>query len=111
MSRLNTASTAPAAVNVWPIIDLLEDIGMLRMCSPKTVETPRRFHFVVLGRRGAVGVDVVDVLGPTPASASALRMQAMTGLPSGLDRVRWNESDFSPQPSSMPSTLAPRATA
>ena len=32
--------------------------------------------------------------GPRPASANALRMQAMIGLPSGLDRVRWNESDF-----------------
>ena len=36
-------------------------------------------------------------------------MQAMIGLPSGLDRVRWKESDFSPQPSRMPRTLAPRA--
>src|SRR5215472_2844938 len=26
-------------------------------------------------------------------------MQAMIGLPSGLERVRWKESDFSPQPS------------
>ena len=38
---MNTASTAPAAVSVWPIIDLFDDIGMLRMRSPNTVETPR----------------------------------------------------------------------
>ena len=31
-----TASTAPAAVSVWPIIDLFEEIGRLAMRSPKT---------------------------------------------------------------------------
>src|SRR5262249_27446259 len=39
--RLNTASTAPAAVRVCPIIDLFEEIGMTLMRSPKTVETPK----------------------------------------------------------------------
>ena len=34
---MNTASTAPAAVRVWPIIDLFDEIGMLRMRSPNTV--------------------------------------------------------------------------
>jgi hypothetical protein len=33
------ASTAPAADSVWPIIDLLEEIGMSRMRSPKTADS------------------------------------------------------------------------
>ena len=41
VSSENTASTAPAAVKVWPIIDLLDEIGMPRMRSPNTAETPR----------------------------------------------------------------------
>ena len=49
------------------------------------------FHLVVFRRRGAVRVDVVDLLGLMPASASVLRMQPMIGLPSGLERVRWKE--------------------
>ncbi len=32
----STASTAPAAVSVWPIIDLLDEIGTFSMRSPKT---------------------------------------------------------------------------
>ena len=39
VSRLNTASIVPAAVSVWPIIDLLEEIGMDPARSPNTVET------------------------------------------------------------------------
>ena len=35
----------------------------------------------------------------------------MIGLPSGLDRVRWNESAISPQPSMTPRIFAPRAVA
>ncbi len=35
----------------------------------------------------------------------------MIGLPSGLDRVRWNASAISPQPSTTPRILAPRASA
>jgi hypothetical protein len=41
----------------------------------------------------------------------ALRMQPMMALPSGLERVRWNESAISPQPASTPRIFAPRATA
>ena len=41
----------------------------------------------------------------------ALRMQPMVGLPSGLERVRWNESASSPQPSITPRIFAPRALA
>src|ERR1700737_1856868 len=46
-----------------------------------------------------------------PASDSALRTQPTIGLPSGLDRVRWNESASSPQPATMPRMVAPRAVA
>ena len=35
----------------------------------------------------------------------------MIGLPSGLERVRWNESASSPQPASTPRMRAPRAVA
>src|SRR5436190_1572023 len=45
------------------------------------------------------------------ASARALRTQPMIGLPSGLERVRWNESASSPQPAITPRILAPRAVA
>ena len=38
-------------------------------------------------------------------------MQPMMGLPSGLDRVRWNESVNSPQPATTPRIDAPRAFA
>ena len=41
----------------------------------------------------------------------ALRMQPMIGLPSGLERVRWNESAISPQPANTPRIFAPRAVA
>src|ERR1700736_6259708 len=46
-----------------------------------------------------------------PASDNALRTHPMIGLPSGLDGVRWNESASSPQPATMPRTVAPRAVA
>ena len=35
------ASMAPAADSVWPIIDLLEEIGIDLMRCPKTVESDR----------------------------------------------------------------------
>src|SRR4051812_6850358 len=38
-------------------------------------------------------------------------MQPMIGLPSGLERVRWNASAISPQPFMTPRILAPRAFA
>ena len=37
----NTASTAPAAVSVWPIIDLLDETGIFASLSPKTVDMER----------------------------------------------------------------------
>ena len=41
----------------------------------------------------------------------AVRMAPMIAPPSGLDRVRWKLSARSPQPSTRPSTSAPRARA
>ena len=38
--RVKIASIAPAAVNVWPIIDLLEEIGIADARSPNTADTP-----------------------------------------------------------------------
>ena len=35
-----TASTAPAAVSVWPIIDLFDEIGTAFMRSPNTAMQP-----------------------------------------------------------------------
>src|ERR1039458_3819224 len=49
--------------------------------------------------------------GVRPASLIALAMQPIIGLPSGLERVRWKASVISPQPSSTPRILAPRALA
>ena len=40
VSSDTTASTAPAAVSVWPIIDLLDEIGTSRMRSPNTAMQP-----------------------------------------------------------------------
>ena len=37
---VNTASIAPAALSVWPIIDLFDEIGSRAARSPNTVETP-----------------------------------------------------------------------
>jgi hypothetical protein len=38
--RETTASTAPAAVSVCPSIDLLDEIGTLRIRSPSTAVSP-----------------------------------------------------------------------
>jgi len=35
------ASIAPAAESVWPIMDLLEEIGIDRIRSPNTVDSDR----------------------------------------------------------------------
>ena len=39
-SAVKIASTAPAAVNVWPIIDLFDEIGIAPARSPNTADTP-----------------------------------------------------------------------
>ncbi len=49
--------------------------------------------------------------GESPASAIASRMAATIGAPSGLERVRWKPSPFSPQPSTKARIRAPRARA
>ncbi len=64
-------------------------------CSARRTRSamPRYSILSFSGVAGAVRVDVVDVARASrPASASALRMQPMIGLPSGLERVRWKES-------------------
>ena len=60
---MNTASTAPAADSVWPIIDLLEEIGTFLDALAEHGGDAQVFHLVVLRRAGAVRVDVIDVLG------------------------------------------------
>ena len=40
VSSVKTASTAPAAVSVWPIIDLLDEIGIDAARSPNTADAP-----------------------------------------------------------------------
>ena len=57
-----TASTAPAADSVWPIIDLLEEIGTSRGAFAEHRGHGKAFHLVVFRRAGAMGVDVVDVV-------------------------------------------------
>ncbi len=54
VSSENTASTAPAADSVWPIIDLLDEIGMPFARSPNTADDAEMLHLVVLRRAGAV---------------------------------------------------------
>ena len=58
-----TASTAPAADSVCPIIDLLEEIGTSLGALAEHGGDAEAFHLVVLRRAGAVGVDIVDVGG------------------------------------------------
>ena len=41
VSRVNTASMMPAAERVCPIIDLLDETGILRASSPNTAAVPR----------------------------------------------------------------------
>ena len=40
VSTVKIASTAPAAVRLWPIIDLFDDIGIDPARSPNTAVTP-----------------------------------------------------------------------
>ena len=63
MSSENTASTAPAADSVWPIMDLLEEIGTRLHALAEHGRDAEIFHLVVFRRAGAVRVDVVDLVG------------------------------------------------
>ena len=38
---VNAASTAPAAVRVWPIMDLLELTASFVLCAPNTLSRPK----------------------------------------------------------------------
>ena len=53
------ASTAPLAPIRWPVMLLVDETG--GACSPKTDADRLRLGAVVVRRRGAVRVDVVDV--------------------------------------------------
>ena len=56
----------------------------------------QRFDLVVHLGAGAVGVDVVDVVGFSPASAKAIWMQAMAPRPSGWVSVMRKASAVEP---------------
>jgi hypothetical protein len=57
---LNAASMAPAAPSAWPVTPFVD---VTATWSPRTLRDRRRLRDVVERRRGAVGVDVVDVAG------------------------------------------------
>ena len=84
---------------MWPSIDLFEVTGMRAAASPNTAIRP------IASMRSFSGVEVPWALtvttasGPIPASSRLARIAAMIGAPSGLERVRWKPSPFSPQPS------------
>ena len=85
VSSENTASIAPAADRVWPIIDLFERDRHRAIRSPNTVAQRQRLHLVVLGRAGAVGVDVVDLVrGSGRHRRGRCAMAPMIAEPSGL---------------------------
>ncbi len=95
----NTASSAPAAVSVWPIIDLLELIGTVAQALAEHRLERQHFHLVVLGRAGAVGVDVVDLVRVHAGVVESVwRSAPIIAEPSGLERVRWKSSAFSAAP-------------
>jgi hypothetical protein len=71
----------PAAPSRWPVIDLVELTDLARVVAEDLLDG-ERLELVVVGRRGAVGVDVVDLVGRTPA-ASARLMASERPLPSG----------------------------
>ena len=58
-----SALMTPAAPSRWPTIDLGDEIATRRAWSPKAVLDGARLGHVVEGRRGAVGHDVVDLVG------------------------------------------------
>ena len=74
-----------------PTIDLFDDTGIFGVCSPNTAEVPRYSILSFSGVAVPCALMWSICSGSMPASASVLRMQPMIGLPSGLERVRWNE--------------------
>ena len=80
-----TASTAPAAPSRCPIADLVEDTGISPAWSPSASLIAVVSARVVERRRGAVGVDVVDVLRRSmPASRSACAIASRRAAALGL---------------------------
>jgi hypothetical protein len=69
------ASTAPAAPSRWPMADLVDDMASLPAALPISRSTAPQLDLVAQRRRGAVGVDVVDVGRATPARFIAACMQ------------------------------------
>ncbi len=82
-----------------PIIDLLEETGSVRIRSPKTAAQLIASILSFSGVEVPCAFTVSMASGAVPASSRAARIAAMPGAPSGLDRVRWKPSPFSPQPS------------
>ncbi len=99
VSSDTTASTAPAAVSVCPIIDLLDEIGTRAMRSPNTAMQPMDSILSFSGVPVPWALTVSMSSGERSASSSASLIAAMIGAPSGLERVRWKPSPRSPQPS------------
>ncbi len=62
-------STAPAAPSRWPMADLVEDIASLPAASPHSRSTAPQFQVIAERRRGAVGVDVLDLVRGHPGAA------------------------------------------
>ena len=77
---------APAAPRQWPSMRFDGGHRHVGARSPKTLQTPR-FRAIVLGRRRAVRVHVIDIAA-LRASASAADDQR-DGLPSGSGAVGW----------------------
>ena len=64
----NIASTAPAAPSRWPIEDLVDDIVVLAgRVAEQPLDRPQ-FDLVADRRRGAMGVDIVDLGGRDPGA-------------------------------------------
>ena len=62
-STVNTDSMPPAAPSRWPVIDLVELTASFFAWSPNARLIAMRLGDVAERRRGAVRVDVVDLVG------------------------------------------------
>ena len=65
-SMVSASSMAAAAPRVWPIWDLLEEIGIFSRCSSEDRSQTVDLDLVPLRRGGAVGVYVLDIRGRHP---------------------------------------------
>jgi hypothetical protein len=80
------ASTAPAAPSRWPMADLVDDMELAGVYC-RTAARPRQFDLVAERRRGAVGVDVVDVGGDAGALQRRLMQRKAPSPSSGAGAV------------------------